>query len=207
MYFLLLLLPYDIVYLIYQYIKHDNALDIVDKFYKHIIYKNNALKNIIKITIYYDTFQKINENDFCENIYNNLKIIYYSEFNRIKYNHYFWQCFLHLLSKRLMYHYNNLMLNYYNKKNNNEYKYLKNSIVLWFDICKKYNMKLALLFKSLNNSIPPNNEFVEIKARNIIAIKNFNKFYSCPYILYNNEYFIENNIASNHLRYYLMEII
>ena len=207
MYFLVLLLPYDIVYLIYQYIRHDNALDIVDKFYKHIIYKNNALKNIIKITIYYDTFQKINENDFCENIYNNLKIIYYSEFNRIKYNHYFWQCFLHLLSKRLMYHYNNLALNYYNKKNNDEYKYLKSSIVLWFDICKKYNMKLALLFKSFNNSFSSNNEFVEIKARNIISIKNFNKFYSCPCILDNNDEFIENNIASNHLRYYLMELI
>lgn len=207
MYFLFLLLPYDIIHKIHYHIICDNSLDVFDKFYKHITYKNNALKNIIEIIIHYNILRKINENDCCENIYNNLKIIFYSEFNRIKYNHYFWQCFLHMLSKKLMLHYHTLLVNYNNTRKNNEYKYLKKSIVIWFDMCKKYNIKLALLFNSFNNAVSSDNQFVIIKARNIIAIKNFNKFYASPFILDNNDEFIENYIASNHLSYHLMEII
>lgn len=207
MYFLLLLLPYDIVHKIHYHIRCDKSLDVFDKFYKHITYKNNALKKIVEIIIHYNILEKINENDCCKNIYNDLKIIYYSEFNRIKYNHSFWQCFLQLLSKKIMLHYNILLVNNNNTKKNNEYNYLKKSIVIWFDMCKKYNIKLGIMFKLFNSAVSSDNQFVEFKARNIIAIKNFNKFIVAPCILDNNDEFIENNIASNHLRYYLMELI
>lgn len=199
MYFLLILLPYDIIYIIHRYIKHDKALHVFQNFCK----KNNALKNILEIIIHHNILRKVNQNDCCENIYNNLKIIFCSEFNRIKYNHYFWQCFLHLLSKKLMVHYHILLVNNNNTKKNNEYKYLKKSIVIWFDMCKKYNTKLGLMFKLFNTAVSSDDEFVELKARNIIAIKNFYKFLIAPGILDNNDDCIENNIASN----YLMQII
>ena len=53
MYFLLLLLPYDIVHKIHYHIRCDKSLDVFDKFYKHITYKNNALKKIVEIIIHY----------------------------------------------------------------------------------------------------------------------------------------------------------
>jgi hypothetical protein len=105
-----------------------------------------------------------------------------------------------MLSKKLMCNYNYLLIHQYTRKKNNTYTYLKKSIVIWFDMCKKYNIELWLLYKIFNNN---HNQYVQIKARNIIAIKNFNKFLFSPVVIENENNIIENNIASN----YLMQII
>ena len=201
-YILLLILPYDIVEYIDIISKQKKACAIIMNYYKNYRDKIGALKVIVKMIItetyhYYDI-----RDDIEFNLYKYLKIIGSSSYNREKYNHYFWQCFLHMLSKMLMYFYETLNIYHYTSNNNTGHNIytiiLKQSTKLWFSLCNKYNMKLAFKFRNKNLSIKHNN-FVYTKARNILKITNFNKFLYSPYILDNEEFFIENNFAINHI--------
>ena len=202
-YILLLILPYDIVEYIDNINKQRKACAIIINSYKNHIDRNFALKFIVKMIIidachFYDV-----KDDIEFNLYKYLKIICEAQFNREKYDHYFWQCFLHMLSKTLMYFYYTVAI-YHNiydvkRKNNIYYINLKKSIKLWFLLCNKYNIKLAFIFKK-NILSGQHNEFIYTKARNILKINNFNKFLYAPYVVDNEDFFIENNFATNYLR-------
>jgi len=198
-YILLKVLPRDIVEYIYNINKWRNASNIIMKHYNNIIYKHDILNCIVKM-ISNDTYEFNDINyDLQYNLYNYLQIIINSEFNREKYNHYFWQSFLHMLSKMLMYFYNTLGIRNKLVNNNIYYKNLKKSITLWFKLCTKHNIKLALMFNSTNLS-KSIDEFIYFRARNILKINNFNRFKYSPYVLDNDEFVIEKNFAINYLK-------
>ena len=205
MYHLFVFLPFDIVYYIYIINLRSNSINVISKYYIYCRNKKKTLKEITTI-ISGDLISSdfiINKlylnNVFLGSFYNNLKIVLYSEYNRIKYNNYFWQCFTHMLSYMLMRCNNKLLFDYCYAKKNPACIYLNKIITIWFELCKKHNIKLALLFNNINLS-KSYNEYVYIKSRNIIKIKNFKKFFCAPNSLDNDEFFIENNFAKNYIK-------
>ena len=200
MYHLLSILPFDIVYYIYIIRLRSSSINVVSKYYVYCKNKKNSLKEIITIISGNLIINKSYLNSvFLESFYNNLKIVLNSEYNRIKYNNYFWQCFTHMLSFMLMRCNNKLLLDYCHAKKNPICVYLNEAVTIWFELCKKHNIKLALLFNNINLS-KSYNEYVYIKSRNIIKIKNFKKFFCAPNSLDNDEFFIENNFAKNYIK-------
>lgn len=200
MYHLHSFLPFDIVYYIYIIRLRSNSINVVSKYYVYCKNKKNSLKEIINVIcgelIGNDSY--INS-VFLGSFYNNLKIVLNSEYNRVKYNNYFWQCFTHMLSFMLMRCNNKLLLDYCHAKKNPICVYLNKAVIIWFELCKKYNIKLALLFNNINLS-KSYNEYVYIKSRNILKISNFKKFLCSPNSLDNDEFFIENNFARNYIK-------
>ena len=86
-----------------------------------------------------------------------------------------------------------------NAKKNPSCVYLNKFVTIWFELCKKHNIKLALLFNNINLS-KSYNEYVYIKSRNIVKISNFKKFLCAPNTLDNDEFFIENIFARNYIK-------
>lgn len=200
MYCLLSLLPFDIVYYIYIINLRSNSINVVSKYYVYCKNKKKSLKEIINVICGRLIGNDLNVNSiFLEQFHNNLKIVLNSEYNRVKYNNYFWQCFTHMLSFMLMRCNNKLLFDYCHAKKNTICFYLNKAITIWFELCKKHNIKLALLFNNINLS-KSYNEYVYIKSRNILKISNFKKFLCAPHILDNDKFFIENNFARNYLK-------
>ncbi len=196
-YILIKFLPYDIVEYIFIINKQNKAANIVINYYRYSNTKNETLKNVVKM-FRCDTYHVYDVTDYLQfHLYKNLHIIYKSIYNREKYDHYFWQCFLHLLSKMLMYFYNIILISNKNICDKNIFTIiLKKSILLWFQLCQKYNIKLVLLLKKINNI---NSQYLYVWARNISKINNFYTFLYAPRVLYNNQVLIENTVASNYL--------
>jgi len=200
MYHLLSILPFDIVYYIYIIRLRSSSINVVSKYYVYCKNKKKSLKEIINVIcgrlIGIDSYVN---SIFLEQFHNNLKTVLNSEYNRVKYNNYFWQCFTHMLSFMLMSCTNKLLIDYCHAKKNPSCIHLNKAVTIWFELCKKHNIKLALLFNNINLS-KIHNEYVYFKSRNILKISNFKKFLCAPNSLDNDEFFIENNFARNYLK-------
>ena len=193
-------MPIDIVYYIYIINKKSTSINVVSKYYVYCKNKKKSLKEIINVICgrFIGNDSYVNSL-FLEQFHNNLKIVLNSEYNRVKYNNYFWQCFTHMLSFMLMSCTNKLLIGNYYSLGDYIFIHLNKAVKIWFELCKKYNIKLALLFNNINLS-KSYNEYVYIKSRNIVKIFNFKKFLCAPNSLDNDEFFIENNFARNYLK-------
>lgn len=194
LYVLLKYLPSDIINYIFYIEKREIYGSKIYNFYKNYRIKHDAMKNMIDIfhINYMSEFE--NSDNFGIYMRDNLKIIKNSIFAREKYNKYFWESFLAILSRLLNNYYTLLLMNHKNSKYNYDYICLKESIRIWFYLSCKHNIKLALLFKK--KSII--NNYIYVKARNIKEIKNFERLANAPIVLDNGDYFIDIDIAKNY---------
>lgn len=194
---LLAILPLDIVHYIQEIIKIDHyqkvifehCLNLKEKYnsvYKvaNIITNNGNITNVVDNNLIY---KEILQNEFLYS----LETIYKASYNRAKYINAFWQSFTDLLSKKLMQYYNNIILNHENRKNNNTYIILNKCIKMWFKICVKHNIRIALLFS--RNS----NEYVKNYSKNMKEIKNFSKFLYAPRTIDADNFYISENFSSD----------
>ena len=210
---LLIIFPPEIVAIIAQYILISDSADTI---YHHLSYytkKNKILYNSIEYIINHDNYghtlatyftpysfiKKISVSSL-KNI-ENLEFIsntYYSQ--KLKFN-YFWSRYLTALSYKIMDQYNKIHM--FNLDNNNTkcYKNLKITIQLWFKLCKKFNLKLALYTRIFAYNISNNDYKITYEyARNIKPIKNFNKFVCPPVIVNPNNFPFSNNVSLEFLR-------
>lgn len=176
---LLVILPPEIVDIIARFIKKSNSIDLIKNHINIIINKNESLKRVLQQAINsYDIYCIINRGLIIIDKYfiNDLKVILSSNYSREKYNHYFWQCLLNILSRGLMICYKKIIFNnnYHKKKLKNEdnYIYLKKAIKLWFKICIKHNINLLL---NINNKKLSSN-VIYINSRKIDVKENEFKY-------------------------------
>lgn len=196
MYYLLLqeVLPYDVVEIIYEFMKV-NAVNVI------INYLNNAKKRhsvyvyfakykveyISALSIYsiYSINSIVNyhlgKDKVIEDLYKNLTFMYgaHYHYSRTYYKRNGWRYVLNNISHILMYYYNRLAFSDSLKKNNVNYNYLKMCIQLWFKLCQKYNFYLLLSYIDSAKKVNRNIKAIQLRTR---TIKNFAEFRVSPLV-------------------------
>lgn len=191
------ILPGDMVFYIFTILKTNNAVDVLIKNYRKRKLKFTSIDNFIK-NILFNNLTGINNNLYRSISEDNIKYLEIILENNYKsYSIQFWQNILSLMSKNIMRANINCSLSI---NNNSIYKYHKKNInriiSLWLKLCKKFNIKLSLTIKKNNNGKNFIYEtIIDIPARNIVKMNNFDKLLYSPSILYtcNDWYFDENN--------------
>jgi hypothetical protein len=193
---LLHLLPVDIVHYIYKIIKND-SIKYLTNFIK--IKKN---KTISLRCIVYELFNvEIVDNNrkitlFRKFIYDNLKIIYYNNYRLIRD---FWIHILNILSFKLNLIRNHIHINNLNNNNNKDYIAYKKFYGYWFNLCKKYNIKLLIIKKKRLTSLQYENLY--IVSRKLNKIKSEINLFTFPHVLDDNF----NQISIEDSQYYLLD--
>jgi hypothetical protein len=211
-YILLAYLPAELIRYIYIINLKDKSANTLIKHFKHQQIKQKIIKRFVKL--FYNNINSLalhNNLHNSLNIINNslnpakfttfknelklisaeLKYILNSNYSRAEYTYYFWQHFLTLLSKSLM--------NYHIAISNIPHpptdipKILKNKlnscIHLWYKLCIKHNIRLAILFN--NKTLYKN--YVYISARQAGPITDFDRFMVAPIVVGNRGEFIDNS--------------
>ena len=211
-------LPYDVVEIIYEFMKVD-AVNVI------INYLNNAKKRhsvyvyfakykvdyISAFSIY--SINSIVNNHFVastsfnfkdkviEDLYKNLVWMYGAHYSRTYYTRNGWRYVLNNISQILMYYYNRLAFSDSLKKNNVNYNYLKMCIDLWFKLCQKYNFYLLLSYNDSVKKVNRNIKAIKLRTR---TIKNFAEFRVSPLVTmrfddYKSLWFNSNYISHHRL--------
>ena len=177
---LLKFLPLDLIHYIY-YINTVNSANIIIKkyrFYKKVIYVIKNVKNFI-----------LNDDVVSDYIINSFNFIINNTFPN-KYNKLFWEHLLNLISNKLgtfNVYFMILALNNNFKKNDIKYKNFEIAINLWLKMCQKYDISFTVFTSKNFSNISKKYQQVTIKSRNLIKLKNFNKFIHRPAIYINNK--------------------
>jgi hypothetical protein len=190
---LLYILPPELVYYIIQITRQTDAIKVIVYYHFYFYAKNYYMKQVLKYAIYdpfshyYDEiigFKRLETSTILDTEFlYSLKFILYNNYNRIKYNNLFWKKLLGVISNRIMTGYNYIICNRKINNSDLQYKNYKNSVSIWFQLCKKHNIKLLIS----NNKISKNvNGYSEIFARHIIKILHFNNMRYAPSVFLNN---------------------
>lgn len=197
------LLPIDILKIIYIKLCQNNAYVIILKNVKQRITKKYTIRYIFLKFIQVNSINIYNQNiEFLINsvinleIIDNLNYLYIYDF---RLSRSFWIHFLNILSIKL-----NIIRNYLfitNKINNEKskiYHNYKKFYTIWFNICKKYNIKLFIIKRSRFN-LSSNYKTISLTSRIINKIKSFNNLFAFPRILDDNYELIDYNTSFNNL--------
>ena len=192
-FYLLFLLPADLVHYIYLINLKESAASIIYKFYKFNLKRpciiNKLLRAAIKDHICVSNTYKF---DLLEDSsVNKLKFILKHNFNRERYNKIFWECFLNVLSDKLMRLHTYIQITNMNFNKNKYYTNLKLAIKIWFQLCQKHNIQFRLYY---SNKIIKN-----CYARHLIKLDNFSKYLHYPNVIINNY----QGLCNNHAVFYL----
>lgn len=182
-------LPYDVVEIIYEFIKV-NAVNVI------INYLNNAKKRH-SVYVYFAKYKveyisalsiysinsivnyHLGKDKVIEDLYKNLVWMYGAHYSRTYYKRNGWRYVLNNISQILMYYYNRLAFCDSLKKNNVNYNYLKMCIQLWFKLCQKYNFYLLLSYIDSAKKVNRNIKAIKLRTR---TIKNFAEFRLSPLV-------------------------
>lgn len=177
---LLKFLPLDLIHYIY-YINTVNSANIIIKkyrFYKKVIYVIKNVKNFI-----------LNDDIVSDYIINSFNFIINNTFPN-KYNKLFWEHLLNLISNKLgtfNVYFIILACNNNFNKDDIKYKNFEIAINLWLKMCQKYDISFTVFTSKNFSNISKKYQQVTIKSRNLIKLKNFNKFIHRPAIYINNK--------------------
>tara|TARA_B110001450_G_scaffold69519_3_gene65757 strand:- start:19872 stop:20477 length:606 start_codon:yes stop_codon:yes gene_type:complete len=170
-FYLLFLLPPELVNIIYNINLKDKAVSSITRFYKNRYQCKYNMKYLIRYTLFMG-------DDISDDYIKTLQFILKNFYNLPKiFSRYFFKNMLSLLSSKLMNIYNFISLedidNYYLTHR------LTKCIKIWFKFCMKINCKIS--FYTINHLSP---EMINYKdyARNI-KNKNFNNMIYAPKIL------------------------
>lgn len=200
-------LPYDVVEIIYEFMKV-NAVNVI------INYLNNAKKRY-SVYVYFAKYKVeyisalsiysinsivnyyLGKDEIIETIYKNLVWMYGAHYSRTYYKRNGWRYVLNNISQILMYYYNRLAFSNSLKKNNVNYNYLKMCIQLWFKLCQKYNFYLLLSYIDSAKKVNRN-----IKAIKLRTIKNFAEFRVSPLVTMRFDDYKSLWFNSNYISHY-----
>lgn len=179
---LLKFLPLDLIHYIY-YINTVNSANIIIKkyrFYKKVIYVISNIRNFI-----------LNDDIVSDYIIDSFNFIINNTFPN-KYNKLFWEHLLNLISNKLgIFNVYFIILacnnNYNFKKDDINYTNFEIAINLWLKMCQKYDISFSVFTSKNFTNISKKYEQVTIKSRNLIKLKNFDKFIHCPVVYINNK--------------------
>ena len=195
---LLKVLPYDIVALIYEFMKV-NAANVIGAYFANAKRRYNVFVYLSHYSIEYISEQSIysinslyNANAFAnanananakdkviEDLYKHLVFMYGAHYSRTNYMRNGWANVLGNVSQILMYYYNRLAFSDSLKKKNSNYVYLKACIQLWFKLCQKYNLYLVLCYLKSAKRVNRNDKAIKLRT-----IKNFAEFRLAPLVTY-----------------------
>lgn len=201
---LLFILPPEIIQLIYVIILREENVNKIIHFYHTRKNKHYIVSEVIKTTvynaqIYYGKLRLMLLDDYI----NNLKFILQNNFSKF-YDRRFWFNLITDMSYKLMHMHNNICMQNKNKYDNSYYKNLKTCISLWFELCKKFNVKLCLFYRKFKSNTY---DATYIKARHLIKLNNFHKFLHTPSIVYEDDIryhdFVDKDLAPIILLEYL----
>lgn len=196
-FYLLILLPPEIVNIIYNINLKDKAISSIVRFYKTRYKYNSCMKYLIRYTLFmeYDiSFDYIKSLQFSlTNFYNLPKT----------YNNYFFKNLLALLSYKLMTIHDTILFSKQYIKNDYINYYLKKCINIWFKFCVKINCKIS--FYTINHI---SNQTINYRNYvNKFKINSFYKMLYAPNILeYDGEFPIYKGEAYQFLSDKLYEI-
>lgn len=197
------LLSIDILKIIYIKLCQNNAYAIILKTVKQRITKKYTIRYIFLKFIQVNSINIYNQNiEFLINsvinleIIDNLNYLYIYDF---RLSRSFWIHFLNILSIKL-----NIIRNYLfitneikNEKTKIYHNY-KKFYTIWFNICKKYNIKLFIIKRSRFN-LSSNYKTISLSSRIINKIKSFDNLFAFPRILDDNYELIDYNTSFNNL--------
>ena len=197
------LLPIDILKIIYIKLCQNNAYNIILKNVKQRINKKYTIRYILLKFIQVNSINIYNQNtEFLINSVINFEIIdnlNYLYINDFRLSRSFWIHFLNILSIKL-----NIIRNYLfitneinNEKSKIYYNY-KKIYTIWFNICKKYNIKLFIIKRSRFN-LSSNYKTISLTSRTINKIKSFNNLFAFPRILHDNYELIDYDTSFNNV--------
>jgi hypothetical protein len=196
-FYLLILLPPEIVNIIYNINLKDKVASSIVRFYKTRYQYNSCMKYLIRYTLFmeYDiSFDYIKSLQFSlTNFYNLPKT----------YNNYFFKNLLALLSYKLMTIHDAILFSKQYIKNDYINYYLKKCINIWFKFCVKINCKIS--FYTINHI---SNQTINYRNYvNKFKINSFYKMLYAPNILeYDGEFPIYKGEAYQFLSDKLYEI-
>ena len=173
------LFPSDIVYYIYKIIKRENSANHIIHFIKNKKNKDISLKIII-LELFNNQIISNSQNIrlFKKVNFNSIKQIFNNNFRFLRI---FWIHLLNILSFKLNLIRNHIHINHLNHNNNNDYILYKKFYSYWFELCKKYNIKLQVIKKSKFSS--ENYENLFIASRSLGKLKSEIKLFRFPYVL------------------------
>ena len=177
---LLIILPPEIVNIIYIFTLREEKFTIISYIVKQKIKYNNIIKTLLYNLLNESPF--INEFNIIENnYYNNLKLIYDNISNLPKkYNRDFWCNYCALLSYKLMKITQTIQ---FYPENRNKYSILlKKTITIWFKICTKYNFTLEYWLFNIKSRTKSRRKK---KSLDILKINNFENYYFAPSVYIN----------------------
>jgi hypothetical protein len=191
---LLKVLPYDIVALIYEFMKV-NAANVIGAYFANAKRRYNVFvylshysietiseQSIYSINSLYNANYSVWSNfkdKVIEDLYKHLVFMYGAHYSRTKYMRDGWANVLGNVSQILMYYYNRLAFSDSLKKKNSNYVYLKACIQLWFKLCQKYNLYLVLCYLESAKRVNRNDKAIKLRT-----IKNFAEFRLAPLVTY-----------------------
>ena len=201
-------LPCDVVELIYEFMKV-NAANIIRNYFNNakkrysvfVYLSHYSIADISALSIYsinsmYNAnfvIHSINsivsnsnvvvssniKDTVIEDLYKHLMFMYNAYYRRTNYTRCGWTNVLGNISQILMYYYNRLAFSDSLKKKNSNYVYLKACIELWFKLCQKYNLYLALCYLDSAKKVDRNAKAIKLRT-----IKNFASFRLAPLVTY-----------------------
>ena len=197
------LLPIDILKIIYIKLSQNNAYAVILKNLKQRITKKYTIRYILLKFIEINSINIYNQNiEFSINSIINLEIIdnlNYLYINDFRLSRSFWNHFLNILSIKLNIIRNYLLItNQINNEQSKIYYNYKKFYNIWFNICKKYNIKLFIIKRS-KFSLSSNYKTISLSSRIINKLKSFNNLFAFPRILDDNYELIDYDTSFNNL--------
>ena len=200
-YFLLNILPNDIVYYIHKINQISFAKEKLEKYINNFKFIEKSFKKILIDAYNVNNQVFINSNQvfiikISLLINENLTFMKYLSNNYIKKSRIFWIYFLHFIADKLNVIRNYLHIKKLNIKTNKEYLIYRNFYLYWFKICKKYNIKLQISKKNKNNYYS-NVLIFTSSSRNFDKLKSLCNLSRIPIVLDDNYEYINDNILEN----------
>lgn len=173
------LFPSDIVYHIYKIIKRENSANHIIQFIKNKKNKDISLKIIILELFNYEIIGNFQNIQLFKKVnFDSVKQISNNNFHFLRN---FWIHLLNILSFKLNLIRNHIHINHLNHNHNHNYVLYKKFYSYWFELCKKYNIKLLVIKKPKFNS--ENYENLFIASRRLGKLKSEIKLFRFPYVL------------------------
>lgn len=198
---LLNVLPADIVHIIFLFIFQKECAYKIACSYKLYSDNRKILKRSMEHLVYHDSYDSVDGRKLsviCNSNIENLIYILSNYYSKKKYDIQFWQNYLSFLAYKLMHVWTRIHMYALDQNKNKCYTNFKKTVELWLCLCKKYNIELALFTRRSRSSYEFYTDY--IYARNLIRIKNFNKFVGTPRVVCEDHYsFVINDNAFMYL--------
>ena len=180
-FYLLHLLPADIVHYIYLIILKKNAVNTIIHNFKLSNFRYTLINKSIEFITIFDHYESIISDDYVSNFNWILNHKY-----PLKYDKEFWQHFINLFIIRLMRIHWTLKSRGFNMNNNKYYINYKKSINFIFELSKKYNIK----FRFYKYNFRDKNSYWMYYdyAKNMNKFEDFSKYKFSPSVVNTNSY-------------------